>query len=365
MIFLLLSRFRTHASEVPSFGKVLKRLEIFLFVLICMGAVYGLAEHVSWFNSLWLVWQTVTTVGYGDMPPKTTLGMSGVMVTGLVAILLLPYVLSACLEYREDRIHRRRTGMDDNPHENSTLLIGCRNGEDLRTLIQELRCVDPDAPVCIVDDRLEELPPKVARLPRVHFVKGSILSDETYAQAGIASCRQAMIFPHEPEHAASDATTESVVRIVKRLAPAEAHVVYLLVDPNNAKLFAGVKSSGISQDFAIYAALQELRNRGSGDIFTELMSNLGGANPTTFLPDKVVDWTWGQFGQMAVEVSREMKVPMNPLALIRDGKPDPCPHPDTTIQKGDALSLIVRRGFDFALFEQAMFQKARPRTTKS
>ncbi len=224
-------------------------------------------------------------------------------------------------------------------------------------LITELRCVDPNVPVCVVDDRLEELPSRVARLPGVFFVKGSILSEETYARAGVASCRQIMIFPHEPDHAASDATTESVVRIVQRLAPPQTPVVYLLVDPNNAKLFAGVKSAAVYLDFAIYAALQELRNRGSAEIFTELMSNSSGANPTTFSPAKVLGWTWGQFGRIALEVSQELRVPMNPLALIRGGKSDPCPDGDMVIQQGDSLSLIVRHGFDYAAFEQAMSQR--------
>jgi hypothetical protein len=356
MIFLLFGRLRSRASDVPSLAKLLKRLEAFLLVLLLMGVSYGVSEHASAFDSLWLVWQTVTTVGYGDMPPKTVLGMSGVMVTGMVSILLLPYLLTAFLEYREDRILRKKTGMEMNPHTSSTLLVCCRNAEDLLVLIRELRWADPDAPVCIVDDRLEELPPKVARLPGVHFVKGSILSDETYTQAGIETCGQVMIFPHEPDHAASDATTESVARIVQRLAPDAVRIVFLLVDPNNAKLFAGVTSAAIYQDFAIYAALQELRSRGASQIFTHLMSSTSGANPTTFPAGRVVGWTWGRFQRAALTVSTDRNVPINPLALIHDGKPDPCPAPDALIQAGDLLSLIVHPSFDYTDFEAAMAQ---------
>lgn len=75
------------------------------------------------------------------------------------------------------------------------------------------------------------------------------------------------------------------------------------------------------------------------------MSNTHGANPTTFYPQQVIGWTWGQFVETALQVSRTLKPPVNPLALIQSGKSEPCPDLDSVIEKGNSLSLIVHRNF--------------------
>lgn len=360
VFFLLVNRhWRNRARRMPSFGKFILRLEILCLVVIAMGVVYGLAEHASWTDSVWLVWQTITTVGYGDIPPKTLIGRFGVMICGIIAIMLLSYVLTAGLDYRDEQKERRRLGLDANPNKNSYLLICCRNEEELLTIISELRCVEPRASICVVDDIMKELPGKVNALHDVVFVRGSILQKETYERAGIESCRRVIVFPHQPDQEASDATTQTLVSLVERMAPKDARIMHFLVDPENEDLFEGLRSRAIYADFAIYAAIQECQDEGSVEIFSTLMSNTHGANPTTFYPDRVVGWTWGQFVETALQVSRALGIPINPLALIQDGKSDPCPGVDEVIDKQDALSLIVHRGFSYPAFEAEM-AKVRP-----
>ena len=355
MLLLLLSRqWRERAGGVPSFGKFLMRLEILLLDLICMGLFYGLSEHASFNDCVWMVWQTITTVGYGDIPPKSMVGRYGVMVTGLIAILLITYVVSALVDYREALALRRKMGMDTNEDKGSTLLICCRDEEEIDTFIRELRCVKPGASVCIVDDLMKELPPKVAHLvPRVSFVRGSIISPQTYARAGIADSAQVVIFPHQPGVDASDATSQTMVSLAERMAP-QVPIIHFLVNSANETLFEGSRSVGVSKNLPILAAIQECQDPCSAHIFETLMSNTHGANPTTFYPQQIVGWTWGQFVETAFQVSRARKIPINPLALIQGGKSEPCPDLDCVIESGNSLSLIVHRGFDYPSFESAM-----------
>ncbi len=355
MLLLLLSRrFRDQAGIVPSFGKFLLRLEILILDLVGMGLFYGLSEHASFNDCVWMVWQTITTVGYGDVPPKTQIGRYGVMITGLIAILLITYVVSALVDYREALAQRRKMGMDSNDNKGSTLLVCCRDEEEIETFIQELRCVKPGAPVCIVDDLMKELPPRIGHLtPRVSFVRGSIISPDTFTRAGIESSAQVVIFPHQPGVDASDATSHAMVTLAERMAP-QVPIIHFLVNSANEGLFAGSRSVGVSKNLPILAAIQECQDPASAHIFETLMSNTHGANPTTFYPDKVVGWTWGQFVETALQVSRALKVPVNPLALIQAGKSEPCPELDSVIEKGNSLSLIVHRNFDYPAFEAAM-----------
>ncbi len=355
MIFLLLSRrHRLRSFDIPSYGKFVRRLEWLLIVLVLMGVGYGVAERAGWFDSLWLVWQTVTTVGYGDIPPKTALGRSAVMVCGVVGIILLSYVVSAGIDYRDERATRRKTGLEPNSKEGSYILICCRSQDQLETMITELRAVDAGASVCVVDDLLTELPAKIAAMPDVHFVHGPILTRQTYERAAIDTCKQVIIFPHDPEKVASDAVTRSVVATTELHAPARVPILYFLVHPGNTELFAGARAKVIPTNFALFAAVQECQEPGSADIFTTLMSNVDGANPRTFTPVKLVGWTWGDLQRSAPDASQRIGSPVNLLALISGGKPEPCPAMETRVAPDDRLSLIVHANFSYPDFEAAL-----------
>ena len=358
MLLLLLSqRLRDRAGDVPSLGKFLMRLEILILDLIGMGLFYGLSEHASFNDCVWMVWQTITTVGYGDIPPKSAVGRYGIMITGLIAILLITYVVSALVDYREALAQRRKMGMDTNDEKGSTLLVCCRDEEEIETFIRELRCVKPGAPVCLVDDQMKELPPRIAHLtPRIGFVRGSIISPDTYARAGIATSVQIVLFPHQPGVDASDATSQTMASLAERMAP-HVPIIHFLVNSANEALFEGSRSIGVSKNLPILAAIQECRDPYSAHVFETLLSSTRGANPTTFRPDRVVGWTWGQFAEAALGASRTLKTPVNPLALIQNGKSEPCPELDCVIGRADSLSLIVHRGFDYAAFEAALGTK--------
>jgi len=360
MLFLLLNQqLRKRAGEVPSFGKFIRLLEILLFDLILMGVIYGISEHKSWFDSMWLVWQTSTTVGYGDIPPVTKIGRWGVMICGTVGILLLSYVVGSVIEYLGESKRRRQTGMEPNKKAGGTLLVCCRDRDRLVTFIKELRCVSPDEPICIVDDQMEELPKHVAGLKDVHFVRGSVLNRKTYAQAGIAECKRIFVFPHQPGLAASDGMTENIVTLTEKMAPADTTIIHFLVDAENEDLFERSRSKPVYADFDVYAAIQECQDAGSAEIFSTLMSNSHGANPTTFYPTQLKDWTWGEIAKAALQYSQDTGIPVNPLALITKGKSNPCPDANSKVVDGDALSLIVHRTFSYPEFESAVVKRGK------
>ena len=355
---MLSRRHRLRASEVPSLRTFYLRLELLLGLVVLMGICFGFAEHASWFDSVWLVWQTVTTVGYGDIPPRTYAGRTGVMVCGIIGIVMMSYVVSAGLDYRDECKRRRKYGMENNPNTGSYLVVSCREDKSLITIINELRCVDPNATICVVDDIIEALPGRIAGLPGVHFVHGDILKKATYEQAGISTSKQVIFFPHQPAQAVSDATTFTLVTLAEELAPPHVPIIYFLVDPANAERFQHLRAKAIPTDFAIHAAIQECQDAGSAEIFSTLMSNTHGANPTTFYPKELIGWSWGDILTAAPKVSRALNLPINPLALIHAGRSNPCPNLDDKIEAGDSISLIVHRGFPYAEFEAEMAKSA-------
>ena len=110
-------------------------------------------------------------------------------------------------------------------------------------------------------------------------------------------------------------------------------------------LFDGVRAKVIPTNFALFAAVQECQAAGSAGIFASLMSNMDGASPVTYAAGKLSGWTWGELQRAMPEVSGRINAPVNLLALISGGVPEPCPAMDAKIAEADRLSLIVRRAF--------------------
>lgn len=354
LIFLLSRKWRTRATERQTLAKLVLRLELFFLTFVFMGVGYALSERASPSDATWLVWQTITTVGYGDMPPKSALGRASVMVAGLAGILLLPFIVASATEYREEKHARRRLGMDGNPFKNGYVLFNLRDEDHIRTIVQELRVVSPRCGVCIVADNMAHLPEGVTLLPDIHFIRGSILDKSTYERARLRDNRQVIVFPHDPGAPASDASTRVIVDKVLDFVGDRVPVMHFLVDPDNAWLFDDCHSTSIYTGMALYAAIQECHDPGSAHIIQRLLSNRQGANPHTAHPRRIVGWTWQDLVVHSLSASRAMGAPVNPLALVNDGVPDPCPPPDAEITENSVLSLITPVGFDYTRFEEEL-----------
>ena len=91
-------------------------LSFFIVALIFLGTVvYSLSEGWSWLDSLYVTIITITTVGYGDLTPQTTIGRMFAIVFTLGAIGIGGYALTemAALVFerqstRRERLLRRR-----------------------------------------------------------------------------------------------------------------------------------------------------------------------------------------------------------------------------------------------------------------
>ena len=62
-----------HTSEGKKFiQSALVKEIIFIVLLIILGAMaFHIAEKLTWFNSLYFTITTMTTIGLGDVTPKT------------------------------------------------------------------------------------------------------------------------------------------------------------------------------------------------------------------------------------------------------------------------------------------------------
>ena len=185
ILFLLPSRLRARLKR----REPLVRMTDLLLLMFIMSWVFTFVlryvEDLSVIEAIWQVWQTATTVGYGNRPAESVVGRIVTMLFGLSQIVVFGAMIGAVFDYRQDAKERRILGHMRNPHRKGYVVFNFPGEAEFRALIQELRYVEDDVPICVVDDRITSLPSTVAPLHNIHFVHGSTLARETYERARI------------------------------------------------------------------------------------------------------------------------------------------------------------------------------------
>ncbi|MDX1934449.1 MAG: potassium channel family protein [Capsulimonadales bacterium] len=359
LIQFLPRRLRKRLVERPTLENLANALLWLLLSCALFVVFFKVTETAEWDESLWQMWQTVTTVGYGNKPAATLPGRLTTMVFGVLGIAFLGVTISSWFDWRNDLRERRLMGELDNPFRNGYIIINFPGNGKFITLATELvadAAEERTAEICIIDSQLERLPTAILHLPRVkvHFLRGSLLSETTYRRAKVAENKTILIFPQQAGVDESDGTTRMVVEIIEKLVPPTTRLAHILVSADNEWLFAGTRSTTVLENDEILVLVQECHDPMTAVTIQQLLRPSVGANPRTVHPKKVVGWNWGQFQTACIAGAERHRVRINPLALIKNGVPDPCPEPGTPIAANDAISIIVGTDFRWESFEESL-----------
>jgi voltage-gated potassium channel len=326
---------------------------LFLWVASTIGV--AAIEGIGWKEAAWQVWQTVTTVGYGDGPPKSDGGRLITIVYSVLGIALFGKAISVYTEYREEQRNRRRFGLLTNNRSHAYVLIHYPGASRLSTFVSQIRMLEPEAPICIVDSTLEELARDLQLDRDIHFVRGSLLSRETYEKAGVQTARQVIVFPRPDQGSEADATSKTIVEIIEEsFLGRDTRVVCVLADAANAWMFEKTVAQLIQGDLEILALVQECQDIHAGAAVQELLSNERGANPITVQPNMLVGKTWGDLCQGLLALERSGTASVRPFALVKNARPLHCPAWSTPIERADRLILISAENLDWPKVEQGI-----------
>jgi len=355
MIFIiqrLYNRLRHHAP--------LKMFASSLLFLIVISIIYTMLfkylENVIWEEAIWQSWQTITTVGYGNQPAATTGGRWTTIFFGTVGIAFLGVIISQAFDLKEDRRERRRLGMMENTQNDCIVIINYPGESALLGIVREIKHLDKKAAFCVVDEKIEQLPPALSAFDHIHFVKGNLLKEETYKKAGVDKSKAVIVFPSEPGVPRSDELTQTIVDQTSKFARKATSIVYIQVDQENDWLFEHSPGTAVLESFEVLAVVQEINDKFSSVLVEKLLLNTTGANPKTVIPNLIVGWTWAEFNLIAVQTGLKIRIQINPFGLIKKGKTFSCPNYDTVIEKGDLLSVIAYNGFRWGEFEKKMLE---------
>lgn len=235
---------------------------------LCVMRAAG--EQVVVDNYSWWFIVTITTVGYGDFSPVTSVGRIMASIIMLVGIGIIGLVIGKLAEFVIDLANKKAKGMGSMKHINHTVIMGYRNG-GTEKLIEELLANHADEVIVLCSQDLEKNPNID---DDVDFIRGDLASEDVLNRANVAEARHVVI--HRDNDDRTFFTAYAVREINKR-----AHVICFLADEQHSSKIRSLPAEDPTLNQVVlpvhnYLIAQELQDRESSAVFHHLMSNLTG-----------------------------------------------------------------------------------------
>jgi len=133
-IFTLLAKLGHKRSSVLYSNGFIYTLYTSMCIIFVGSGFFSVAENISYSDSLWWSIVTMTTVGYGDIVPKTFMGRIIATITMLFGIGFIGMLTSTITSY----FRNKRT------HQHSTMLVSQKELEKMNSKIEELNTIIKD-----------------------------------------------------------------------------------------------------------------------------------------------------------------------------------------------------------------------------
>ena len=234
---------------------------------------------LAWSDALWWSIVTMTTVGYGDFFPETTLGRMLVgFPTMLLGVGVLGYGLSLVASAMIESRLLEAKGMKAMHLTDHIIICNFNSVEKALQLVREIHedSSTRDAHIVIVDKDLDELPAELAA-DYVHFVKGDPSRKATLDQANLATCKAVLIQADTNDINNSDDKNLKACLTIEATCP-QVFTVVECVKPENVVFFRRCHCDSVISMASLTGQMmiQELQDPGVNTIVSELTSNATG-----------------------------------------------------------------------------------------
>lgn len=204
-------------THLPMGGLIRKRVKRLFLILAGLLTTQVLimwsVEDLSLFESVWITMTTVSTVGYGDFAPKTTIGrLSTILIMFVGAITLLTLIVSDFIEYRFYRRERILTGRWIYKMKDHIIIINTpqHGGEQyFMRFASQIRSIPEyeTIPIMLLTRQFPQgLPPELADMGLIHY-HGSGFEPEALKAVHAGSARHIVVLASDETDIQSDSLT--------------------------------------------------------------------------------------------------------------------------------------------------------------
>jgi voltage-gated potassium channel len=189
-----------------------------LFIVISAFIIVKLEPKTfsDYLTGVWWVVTTVTTVGYGDVAPKTDLGRIFGMIVQICGVGLIGLAIGKIFEVFSIKKQRREEGKLEFDGSNHVIIIGWSDKADYS--IQEILNNEKKTEIVVIDT-LEKSP---YLHERIHYINGNPSNEEVLkGMANIEKAKSCFVFADEKieDKWLRDCKTFMVATAVERITP--------------------------------------------------------------------------------------------------------------------------------------------------
>jgi len=308
---------RVIESEQNSGRKILL---IFLGSAVAQILILYVIDGKNLIDSVYATVATLTTVGFGDVSPTSSLARLLYMPSMIAGVLMLP--AAAVLLYD---IHQKKVrGLSKSNQKKHVVVLG-GSSELTRSIVMEM---DRSYEICLISELYGTNPFR----DRVHFVRGSPVEKDTLVKANLGAAEYVIIATGD------DSTTILATALARELNPAVNIIATIVSEERSGTARTAGANHVINTDTVTGRLLASaVHEPGVSDLISDVTSSITGHD---IIED---DFPEEMYGKMIRDVIMDLRAKngMTLLAVNRNKENIVNPSLDMIIDEGDRMVVLV------------------------
>ena len=257
------------------------------------------------FDAIWYTLVTITTVGYGDITPRSILGRTSAMILLLAGVALFGALSGKFASFLFDRQQKKDRGLlKMNKIKNHFLICGWK--PNFERILEGILLANPEIPpekIILLNNSSQNEMEKIkadSRFKNINYIRGDFTDEDTLLKSQIKTAERTLILADNSENFSSletDSRTVLAVITIKNLNP-KIYCVAEIIDSKFEKHLSLAHCDEIilSADYGQNLLIQASSGKGMSHILRELISEESDSGILICdIPQKFVGNNYGEF----------------------------------------------------------------------